>query len=342
VRGPILLLVGACAGCGARTPLSTDGEVLLLDGGAITLSCAPAPSARVVHAPRSRPDETAAELDLTGDEQHVYVVDGYPGTDSVGGAIFSIDPCTGDAVPLGTSNFGTSSPVFAFGGNVYSGTVRFFDVGIDISRASPGGGMPSKVATVTAGIAAFAVDTQNVYSVGMFRGVYVTPLDGGAQVEVAVEVNRTIPIVDDAYVYVALPQGIEKLDKQGGVVQLLFPSGTICPTTFNVLRVLASDTASLYVSTNAPSSLWRVPKDGATPVQLTTLNECGPITVDDVYVYFSELPPSGSGGAIVERIPKTGGAKQTVSPASDPGAIYVDSRSVYWLEVDTGILKIDK
>jgi hypothetical protein len=331
--------MATCAGCGARTPLSTAGEVDALDGAVITASCVSAPSALLFHAPRRENGSSGPELDLTGDGQHVYAVDGAPGLDSIGGDVFSIDPCTGGTTLLGYSNLGSWSPVFAFGGSVYWGSENDI-TGVDIFRGSPLGGVPSKVVTVTAVVVAFAVDAQNVYSIGSFQSVYVTPLDGGAQIKVAVD-GRTIPIVDDAYVYVALPQGIDQLDKQGNVVQLLFPAGEIC-TSFNALRVLASDAASLYVSASAPSALWRVPKDGTAPVQLTTLNDCGPITVDDAYVYFSELLSSGSGDAIVERIPKAGGAKQTVSPATYPGAIYVDSRSVYWLEVDTGVMKIDK
>jgi hypothetical protein len=108
------------------------------------------------------------------------------------------------------------------------------------------------------------------------------------------------------------------------------------------LRALAADATALYASTTQPSGVWRVPKDGSMPTQLVATSDCGPITVDDAYVYFSETMPSAANDAVIERVPKGSGATEIVSPAAQPGAIYVDSRSVYWAEARGGVMKIDK
>jgi hypothetical protein len=63
--------------------------------------------------------------------------------------------------------------------------------------------------------------------------------------------------------------------------------------------------------------------------------DCGPIAIDDTYIYFASA-------AGLERIPKTGGTATLLASDEDYGGIVVTSSSIYWLDYTRAVMKLDK
>jgi hypothetical protein len=47
-------------------------------------------------------------------------------------------------------------------------------------------------------------------------------------------------------------------------------------------------------------------------------------------------------GATIERIPKAGGMRESLASSQGAGGIYVDAQSVYWVEQEGSVWKVDK
>ncbi len=131
------------------------------------------------------------------------------------------------------------------------------------------------------------------------------------------------------------PDGaIMALSKSQGISQTL-ASGLSCPTS------LTDDTDSLFwlkvqwgVGTGT-FALFRMPKSGGPPVELTTyeaIKNYG-LAVDETYVYW------GENNGVVMKLPKAGGGTPQAAPVP---ALVFDGPNAYWVNSNDDLLQANK
>lgn len=167
------------------------------------------------------------------------------------------------------------------------------------------GGTPSPLVTGNAAAAGgFAIDAANVYSVGQ-SGIFVTPLAGGvARQVVTTSTPANALVVNGGSLFWTIRLGspaIWTVPVGGGTPTQLSPAGFAVPSG-STGGGFAVDAASLYWAAIRQScssgpcdtltgTLWRVPRDGGTPVTVASgwaapAFDNAAIAIDDTSVYW--------------------------------------------------------
>jgi hypothetical protein len=187
------------------------------------------------------------------------------------------------------------------------------------AKAAP---TPKTIASGQEAVSQIAVDDANVYWIST-AGLFRAPRAGGSPSRLW-DGKVAALAVDATAIYFGGLDGLWALPKAGGRPVELEKETRVID--------LALDSANVYISSGTHGSVLRVSKQGGATATLAQIPSAGigDVEVDDRFVYFTVLRPTGQGGAIM-RVPKKGGPVATVYDGDRvDGKIAVGSDDVYF------------
>ena len=275
------------------------------------------------------------------DANNLYVASYHPGPVSV--------------VPLDASPAQTLDAIGSY--NVAMNESAVFTVsisGVVASCAKTGcNGAYTTLATDSSGPWGVAADEANVYFTSL-AGVWSVPVGGGPTTALFQQSDRygdvdaaTWIVLRDGYVYFVVPDDfasgnysaeISRVPVGGGKAQIVT---AWVATQLTDVATMAADCTTVYYG-RTDGTLYSVPLDGGTPVQLATGQMTSlQIAVDEANLYFTSTTaaqhpgeqPSGS----LRTMPIGGGPVQTLATfQGTAGGVAVDATYVYWANATDG------
>ncbi len=189
-----------------------------------------------------------------------------------------------------------------------------------LQKAPLTGGPPSVLAQMERFGLEIAVDASHVYwaeaSFNTQGTVKRVPLDGGAPATLATSPRPYGLSVDASGVYWTSSLGFTKSPLEGGTATTVGPP----------IGPFALDAANVYWA-NGGGDIFKMPRDGGTPVRIATgQSYSSTVVVDATRVYWTSAPS-------VRAAPIGGGPVETLATnRTDAQWIAVDATNVYWAE----------